>query len=499
MEENLHYETVIGLEIHVQLNTRSKMFCRCDNYAVDAEPNTRVCEICMGMPGVLPVTNKTAILWAIKVGLALNCKIRNLTKFDRKHYFYPDLPKNYQISQYDEPLAENGEVEVEVAEGDKIYKRKVEIIRVHMEEDAGKLVHPEGADYSLVDLNRAGTPLLEIVTRPDLRSPKEARIFAENLHSILRYLKVSEANMEQGNLRVDANISLRKKGERELGAKVEIKNMNSFKMIEKALAFEEKRQKEILELNKKVVQETRGWDDAKGKTISQRTKEEAQDYRYFPEPDIPPITVNSKQETDNSIDLDKIKVELPELPGEKRKRFEKEYNLSPYDSSVLTSEKELADFFENTVKKLTAQKIEKSQAAKRTANWILTELLGLLNKEKISVQESKITEKNLAELLNMIERGEISGKIAKDVFLEMFESGKKASEIIKRKGIKMVEVSDIEKIIEKVIKENPKSVEDYKKGKTQALGFLVGQVMKLTSGQADPKIANDLLKRRLGS
>ena len=513
----MEFETVIGLEIHVQLNTKSKMFCRCPNAIASQinadptslklrgtgfnadrrglkleEPNTRVCEVCMGMPGVLPVTNKQAILWVVQAGLALGCKINNFTKFDRKHYFYPDLPKGYQISQYDEPIAEHGKVEVEVLDGEKNYKRKVGITRVHLEEDAGKLVHPEGVDYSLVDLNRAGTPLLEIVTKPDIRSPKEARIFAENLHSVLRYLGVSEANMEQGNLRVDANISLRKKGIKELGAKVEVKNMNSFKALERALVYEEERQKELLSLNKKVVQETRGWDDAKGKTILQRTKEEAQDYRYFPEPDIPPLNFKTL-----GWDIEKIKKELPEMPVERGDRFEKEYQISPYDAEVLTSEKELADFFENTVSKLLKQKIEKSQAAKRIANWMLTEFLGLLNKEKITIKESKITEENLAELLLMIEKGKISGKIAKEIFEETFRTGKPASEIIKAKGIKMISTEEIEKVINKVIKENPKSVEDYKKGKTAALGFLVGQVMRATKGQSYPQIVNDILKKRL--
>lgn len=497
MEENLQYETVIGLEIHVQLNTKSKMFCRCNNYSVKAAPNTHVCEVCMGMPGVLPVTNKQAILWAVQAGLALGCKINNFTKFDRKHYFYPDLPKGYQISQYDEPLGEHGEQEIEVIDGENSYKRKVGITRVHLEEDAGKLVHPENADYSLVDLNRAGTPLLEIVTEPDLRSPKEARVFTENLHSIVRYLGISDANMEEGNLRCDANISIRKKlkvKSKKLGAKVEIKNMNSFKMIERALAYEEERQKELLSLNKKVVQETRGWNDAKGKSISQRSKEESQDYRYFPEPDIPPL--NFKQ---MGWDIEKIKKELPETPVEKSIRFEKEYQLSPYDSSLLTSEKELADFFEKVVEILFKQKIEKSLVGKKTANWILTEFLGLLNKEKIGLTKSKVTAENLAEMLLIAEKGEISGKIAKDVFQEMFKTGKSASEIVKAKGIKMISIEEIEKVIDKIIKDNPKSVGDYKKGKTAALGFLVGQVMKLTSGQADPKVVNELLKKKLGS
>lgn len=488
----MEYETTIGLEIHVQLKTKSKMFCRCNNYAVDAEPNTNICEICMGMPGVLPQTNQEAILWALKTALALNCQINLFTKFDRKHYFYPDLPKGYQISQYEQPLAKNGELEIEIFENNKFYKRKIGISRVHIEEDAGKLLHPENTDYSLVDLNRAGTPLLEIVTEPDIKTPKEARIFAENLRLILRYLEVSNANMEEGNLRIDANISVRRKKERKLGPKVEIKNINSFKMLEQALIYEEERQKEIIEMNKKVVQETRGWNESKGKTISQRTKEEAQDYRYFPEPDIPPLNFKIL-----GWNLEKIKKELPEMPLERTIRFEKEFNLSHYDASILTSEKEMADFFEKVVENLTKQKIEKSKAGKKAASWILVEFLGLLNKEKITFEKSKITPENLAEMLLMIEKQEISGKIAKDIFVDMFKTGNSASEIINKKGIKMIDNKEIEKVIEKVIKENSKAVADYKKGKEASLGFLVGQVMQKTHGQADPKKVNEILKRKL--
>lgn len=488
----MEFETIIGLEIHVQLKTKSKMFCRCNNYAVDAEPNTTVCEVCFAMPGSLPVTNKQAVMYSIKTGLALNCAINEKTKFDRKHYFYPDLPKGYQISQYDQPIAINGYLDIEIPEGDKFYSRKVKITRAHMEEDAGKLIHPEGSDYSLVDLNRAGTPLLEIVTEPDIRSPKEARIFAENLRLILRYINVSDANMEQGNMRVDANISLRLKGAKKFGEKVEIKNMNSFKMIEKALIFEVERQKKALENNEKIIQETRGWDDTKGVTISQRTKEEAHDYKYFPEPDVPPIVYK-----DMDIDLERIKKEMPELPTEKIKRLIEKFNLSPVDANTLVSDKNLALFYENTLSKLHEKGIEIKTAAKKSANWILTELLGKLNEAKLSINESEINEEKIAELLNLIEKGQITGKIAKDIFEEMFKNGKTAKQIINEKDIKMVEVGEIDKIIDKVLLGNPKSVEDFKSGKGQAIGFLVGQVMQATKGQADPKTVNEILRNKL--
>jgi len=485
-------ETIIGLEIHVQLNTKSKMFCRCNNYAVNAEPNTTVCEVCFAMPGSLPVTNKQAIIYSMKAWIALHCNINEITKFDRKHYFYPDLPKGYQISQYDQPIAISGYLDIDVTEDDKSYIRKVGITRAHMEEDAGKLIHPEGARYSLVDLNRAGTPLLEIVTEPDIRSPKEAMIFAKNLRSILRYISVSEANMEQGNLRVDANISLREKGKKEFGPKVEIKNINSFKMIEKALIYEVERQTEMIENNEKIIQETRGWNDAKGITVTQRAKEEANDYRYFPEPDIPPIVYK-----DMGINLEELKKELPELPAEKAKRFMKEFGLSHNDANILSGDKDLAIFYENTSNELTEKGIDKVVAAKKSANWILTEFLGRLNEAKLNINDSKVDENKIADLLNFIETGKISGKIAKEIFDEMFKDGKDVQQVIDEKGIKMVEAGEIDKVIDKVLLENPRSIEDFKNGKEAALGFLVGQAMKETRGQADPKTVNEILRNKL--
>ncbi|NIM47106.1 MAG: Asp-tRNA(Asn)/Glu-tRNA(Gln) amidotransferase subunit GatB [Candidatus Aenigmarchaeota archaeon] len=498
----MRYETTIGLEIHTQLSTKSKMFCRCDNFSVEAKPNTNVCPVCMGMPGTLPIANQTAIEWTIKTGLALNCKIAKITKFDRKSYFYPDLPKNYQISQYDTPITKNGSLGIETLDKEgKSYITKIGITRTHLEEDAGKLVHPEGKDYSLVDLNRAGTPLMEIVTEPDLRSPLEARIFMQNLRAILRYLGVSLANMEEGNLRCDANISLRPAGSKTLGAKVEIKNMNSFKALERALEYEAERQTELLESGEKIVQETRGWVEAKQKTVSLRIKEETFDYRYFPEPDIPPITANSQQPTANSIDIEKIRAELPELPREKQKRFEKEYGLSSYDAFVLTGELELANFFERTLEKLpqiTEATGKEKKLAKKISNWITSELLARLNKEKIEISKSKVTPQGLAELVDLIDKGEISGKIAKDIFDEMFKTGEFPSKIVKEKGLRQVsDKAALVKIIEKVISENKKTVEDYKKGKEGALMFLVGQVMRATKGQAAPQKVNEILREKL--
>ncbi len=505
----MEYETIIGLEIHAELNTKSKMFCSNSNIcSLDEEPNTRICPICMGFPGVLPVINKKAVENAILVALSLNCEIAFETKFDRKNYFYPDLPKNYQISQYNLPLSHDGFLDIEIDESE----RRIGIKRVHLEEDTAKLIHPKGTDYSLVDFNRSGTPLLEIVTEPQIKSPLEAKIFMQELRSILRYLKVSDADMEKGQLRCDANISLRPLDNRELGTKTEIKNLNSFKAVEKALTYEVERQKEILEKGGKVVHETRGFKDEQGITVSQRIKEEVEDYRYFPEPDLPLITIerqqttnkqqttNNKQQTANSINIDMIKTQLPELPAEKRRRFKEDYGLSSYDAFVLTSDLDLANFFEKTIEaipEITESTEILKDKAKKIASWIQTELLGLLNLKIISIKDSKINPENLAELIELIDKGEISGKIAKGIFLEMFETGKKASSLISEKGIKMVEVSEIEKVIDKIIKENPRAVADYKAGKEASLKFLVGQVMRETKGQADPKTVNELLRKKL--
>jgi len=487
------YEPTIGLEIHVQFKTKSKMFCGCDNFSVEAEPNTNVDPVCMGLPGVLPVANRQAIEWAALAALALDCKINKETKFDRKHYFYPDLPKGYQISQYDQPIGENGKfiIEIEGAE------RAIKIKRVHLEEDAGKLVHPAGADYSLVDLNRAGTPLLEIVTEPDIKSPREARIFMQELRKLMRYLRISDANMEQGNLRADANVSLSLAGAKELGAKVEIKNMNSFKFLEDALTSEIERQTRVLEAGGKVVQETRGFVEQTGETMPQRTKEEAMDYRYFPEPDLPPVHFAeggelSGRSTVNRINLSEIKKQLPELPRVRKKRFMSELGLSLGDAETLTNDRDLADYFEAVVANVTPKKAQKA------ANWVLTVLLEQLNKNYVAIADSPVKPEELSELIKLVEEGKLNNRMAKEVFAEMFATTKKAVEIIEDRGLGQISnEAEIEKVIEKVIKENPAQVAQYKSGIEKIFGFFVGQVMKETQGRANPAVANKLLREKL--
>lgn len=492
------YEVVIGLEIHAQLKTASKMFCSCDNFSVDAEPNINVCPVCLGMPGMLPVANKKAIEYTYLLGLALGSKISEKFNFERKNYFYPDLPKAYQITSATNPPVVGGSLEVE-DEGKFTNPR---IHHIHLEEDAGKLVHPEHGNYSLVDLNRAGTPLMEIVTEPDMRSAREARIFMQDLRAILRYLGISDANMEQGNLRCDANVSLRSFGEKKLGTKVEIKNINSFKMIERAVEYEIKRQSELLDSGERITQETRGWDDAKGKTIGQRNKEEANDYRYFPEPDLPPIDLSKA----NDFDIEHLKNMLPELPKEKSKRFKDEYGLSNFDAETLTSDLELARYFEKTLEEIpeiTESSEAKRGIAKKLANWIITEMLAKLNNFSIQINESNFPEKELANLITKIEQSEISGKIAKDIFEEAFNLAVKGEKIsieliIKQKGISQISDSgELERIIDTVLGENEKTVTDYRGGKQQAFGFLIGQVMAKTKGQANPKIVNELLRKKL--
>jgi aspartyl-tRNA(Asn)/glutamyl-tRNA(Gln) amidotransferase subunit B len=461
------YKTTIGLEIHVQLKTQSKMFCGCANDAEDAEPNTLICPVCLGLPGTLPVGNRQAIEWTLKTGLALNCKIAEFSKFDRKHYFYPDLPKGYQISQYDLPFLVGGEVKIETADSDKT----VHLTRIHLEEDAGKLVHA-GAD-SLVDLNRAGTPLMEIVTEPDIESAADAKLFLQELRSILRYLEVSNADMEKGHMRCDANISI--SPDDKLGVPVEIKNMNSFRMIERALLYEEKRQREVLSEGGKIDKETRGWDDAKGTTYSQRSKEFAQDYRYFPEPDLPPF------ELAKIFDLEKLKNEIPELPAEKRKRYEKGLGVARQDAEFLAIDKDMARYFEQ---------VSQNVSPKLAANWIINELK--------SDGIPQVLPEKLVELLKMIENGEISGKIAKEVLAEMRVSKKPAGDIISEKGLKQIGgEEEIVKIVDKIISENSAVVSSIKAGKTEAMGFLVGQVMKETKGQANPAIVNKILNQKL--
>jgi aspartyl-tRNA(Asn)/glutamyl-tRNA(Gln) amidotransferase subunit B len=488
------YEIVIGLEIHAQLRTASKMFCSCDNYSVDIAPNTNVCPVCLGMPGMLPVANRQAIEWTYLLGLALGAKIADKFNFERKNYFYPDLPKAYQITSSTNPPVLGGSLEID-NDGEI---SKVRIHHIHLEEDAGKLVHPEKANYSLVDLNRAGTPLVEIVTEPDMRSPREARIFMQDLRAILRYLDISDANMEQGNMRCDANISLRLVGQKELGTKVEIKNMNSFKMIERALEYEVARQSEMLDDGERIIQETRGWDDAKGKTLSQRSKEEANDYRYFPEPDLPPIDLTVQ----NGFDLDEIRSHLPELPKEKCKRFKREYGLSDSDAKALTNDIDLARYFEEAIVALPDVVVGDtellSEKAKQIANWIIGEMTAKINTSEGSIVDTKVKPTYLVALIELINNGQISGKMAKDVFVQMFETGKEPGDIVKEKGLSQITDSGaIEKVIDEILSANEKSVNDFKAGKQQAFGFLVGQVMARTRGQANPSAVNEILRKKL--
>ena len=479
----MEYQPTIGLEIHVELKTKTKMFCSCANDPNERHPNVNICPICMGHPGTLPVINKEAIKKTIKTGLALNCQIPEYSKFDRKNYFYPDLPKNYQISQLYQPLCKKGFLEID--------GKKIRIREVHLEEDTGRLVHPEGVDYSLVDFNRAGIPLMELVTEPDLRSAKEARRFAEELQLILRYLNVSDADMEKGQLRIEVNISLSKN--QKLGTKVEIKNLNSFRAVERAINYEIERQTKILKLGEKVIQETRGWDDIRGVTVSQREKEYAQDYRYFPEPDLPPLHFEEEE-------IERIRAEIPELPQQKRERFKREYNLDEKSIEVFVRNKDLGEYFEKIISELppriSKEKLQK--LIKLATNYLITDLQGLLKGASASGEDFLITPENFAQFITLIADGKISSKIAKIVLEEMFKTGADPSHIIEEKGLSLItDEKEVEKIVQKIISENQKAVSDFKKGKETALQFLIGQVMAKTKGKANPEIAKNTLTRIL--
>ena len=472
------YEAVIGLEVHAQMLTETKIFCGCST-RFGAEPNTQTCPVCIGMPGVLPVLNKRALEFAIRTGLAMNCRVSPYSRFARKNYFYPDLPKGYQISQYELPVCEEGFVDI-TAGGEM---KRIGITRIHMEEDAGKNIHEEDGNFSFVDLNRAGVPLMEIVSEPDIRSPVEASEYMRQLRTILCYLGVCDGNMEQGSLRCDANVSVRHHGSKEFGVKVEIKNINSFRFVEKALEYEIKRQVRILEEKGRIVQETRLWDHSTGITESMRTKEEAHDYRYFPEPDLVPIVVSEEW-------IEEIRASLPELPDRKRGRFMSEYGLSNYDADFLTAEKAIAEWFEATVKE--------GVGPKPVSNWMMSELTRLLNEESRSVEECPLKPAQLAEMLKLIDNGTISGKIAKNVFEEMYRTGKGAEEVVSEKGLIQISDADvIEKAINEVIAKNQKEVERFRAGEEKLIGFFVGQVMKATKGKANPQLVNDLLKKWL--
>ncbi len=473
------YEAVIGLEVHVQLSTKSKVFCSCST-EFGAPPNTHVCPVCLGMPGSLPVLNKKAVEYAVKAALALNCRVNLKSVFARKNYFYPDLPKGYQISQYDMPLAEDGYIEIETEKGSK----RIRIKRVHMEEDAGKNIHGEGDDpFSYVDLNRAGVPLIEIVSEPDISSPEEARLYLQKLRTIMRYIGVSNADMEKGELRCDANVSIRPKGSDKLGTKTELKNMNSFRHVQRALEYEIERQISVVEEGGQVEQETRLWNPHLGITETMRKKEEEHDYRYFPEPDLVPLVLTEQF-------VENMRSELPELPDEKKKRFMDQYGLSAYDSEVLCSSRELADYYEKAVSAYNNPKA--------IANWVMVELLGRLNKESKDVTQSPIKPEQVAKLVELIDKGTISGKIGKQVFDIMYKEGGDPEAIVKEKGlVQITDAGEIEKFVDEVIAECPEEVQKYLKGKTKVIGYLVGQVMKKTKGKANPQLVNKLLREKL--
>ncbi|NBX76856.1 MAG: Asp-tRNA(Asn)/Glu-tRNA(Gln) amidotransferase subunit GatB [Proteobacteria bacterium] len=471
------YEAVIGLEVHAQLLTKSKMFCACANQ-YGAEINSNICPVCTGQPGALPTINQRAVELGIRAALALNCQIRSESIFARKNYFYPDLPKGYQISQYEKPYCEHGKITVRLKSGDE---KTFGITRIHFEEDAGKNVH--ASHGTVVNLNRAGVPLIEIVSEPDMRTSHEAGQYLRALHSILRYGDICDGNMEQGNFRCDANISVRKRGESKFGTKVELKNINSFRFVEKAIDYEIDRQIDMVEKNEPIRQQTRTWNSAKNITELMREKESAHDYRYFPEPDLSPLVISNSW-------LDGIKKSMPEMPDQVRARFQKEYGLSDYDAGVLTASKELALYYQEAVKV--------SNNSKASANWVANELLGRLNAAGKEIEQSPVKAQHLGDLITRIDKAEISGKIAKTVFEEMFETGRNPGDIIKEKGL--VQISDtgaIEAAIDKVIAANPTQVADYKGGKVKLLAFFVGQVMKETKGQANPGMVNELVKKKL--
>jgi aspartyl-tRNA(Asn)/glutamyl-tRNA(Gln) amidotransferase subunit B len=476
------YEPVIGLEVHVQLATRTKIFCSCPT-SFGAPPNTNVCPVCLGLPGALPVLSREAVELGVKAALALNCQVRAMSRFARKNYFYPDLPKGYQISQYDEPLAEHGWVEIAV---DGQHKR-IGITRVHMEDDAGKSIHDGFRDsdqYSYVDLNRCGTPLIEIVSEPDIRSADEAHAYLTELKQTLQFAEVSTCDMEKGHLRCDANVSVRLRGAPEFGTKAEVKNVNSFRFVKQALEYEIARQVALLEGGGKVVQETRLFNPNTGETVGMRSKEHAHDYRYFPEPDLVPLRISDSW-------LAAIRASMPELPAQKRARFIGNYGLREYDAQVLTSSREVSEFYE-TVARVSGD-------PRTAANWVNTELMGLLNAEGKAITDSPVSAERLGELVGLIKSGAISNKLAKEIFPKMFSTGEAAPVIMEREGLKQIsDAGALEKIIDGVLAANPKQVEQYRGGKTTVMGFLVGQVMKASRGQANPQTVNELLKAKLG-
>lgn len=477
----MNYEAVIGLEIHAQLSTKTKIFCGCST-KFGAEPNSQVCPVCLGMPGVLPVLNKKVAEYAIKMGLATNSQITRRNTFARKNYFYPDLPKGYQISQFEAPICEHGYVEIIV--GDE--HRRIGITRIHMEEDAGKSVHDESyvnKNETLVDLNRCGVPLIEIVSEPDIRSPQEAAAYLSKIRQLVRYLEICDGNMEEGSLRCDANISMRPVGQKELGTKTELKNMNSIRHVERALEYEIKRQTHILQDGGRIEQETLLWDPAKSVAKSMRGKEDSHDYRYFPDPDLVDLLIEQTW-------LDEIHRSLPELPDQKANRFVEQYSIPEYDAEVLTASRDVAEYFESTVKNVSNGKL--------VSNWVMGEVLRTVNQNKIEISELAVSPDRLADLLKAIDSNEISGTAAKTVFEKMLESDESVDRIIDSEGLKQIsDSSKLESIIEQVISENQSQVERYKNGETKLVGFFVGAVMKASQGKADPKLANELIQKKL--
>ena len=485
----MQYETVIGLEVHVQLQTQSKMFCSCRADYQSAPVNSRVCPVCLGLPGALPVINRRAVEYTIITGLALNCDIPRLTKFDRKNYPYPDLMKGYQISQFDLPIAVGGRLDIE-AEG---ITRTIGVRRVHLEEDVAKMQHFPGDDggYTLVDVNRSGVPLMEVVSEPDLRSAEEARAYLVKMHSMLQYLGVSTANMQDGSFRCDANISIRPAGSDELGTRTEIKNMNSFRSVFQALNFEAERQRRVLEDGGRVVQETRGWIEGRAVTVSQRSKEEAHDYRYFPEPDLPPLDIAPEW-------VSEIRARLPELAPERCARFQHDYGLSEYDALLLTDSKAVADYFEKAAGLRPAEGPELERHAKQVSNWMLGDLAGLLNLENRDISESPVSPNHLVELIALVSEGAISVTMGKTVLEEAYRSGSSPRSIVEERGYTQIsDTSAVEPSVREALDANPRAVTDYLSGKESAAKFLVGQVMKLTRGQAKPDVVNKLVSEAL--
>lgn len=476
------YITVIGLEVHAELKTKSKAFCSCSTEFGGA-PNTHICPVCLGMPGALPVLNEQVVEFAIRAGLALNCEIKFFNKFDRKNYFYPDLSKNYQISQFDKPICLAGHIDINVNGEEK----RIGITRIHMEEDAGKLVHSGStistSDFSAVDYNRAGVPLIEIVSEPDMRSAEEARAYLENLKAILEYTDVCDCKMQEGSLRCDANISLMPEGATEFGTRAEVKNLNSFRALVRAIEYEVERQKEILEKGGRVIQETRTWDDANGKTLSMRSKEEAHDYRYFSEPDLVPVELDDAW-------VERIRAELPELPAERQARLIAELGLPKYDASIIVSNRAMAEYFDEAVKT--------TKDAKGIANWLLGDVSAYLNNAGITISEFKITPAHLAELVNLTKEGVLSSKLAKKVFAEMLKGDKSPKILVRELGLEQVsDEGAIMKLVEEILVENPQSVADFKAGKDRAIGFLVGQIMKKSKGKANPTMVQAMLKEKM--